>query len=652
MKKLLLLVLLVSTTLAHAQVTPRDILSRRYSVEAVRAALLPRGQWVPYPRTPAAWQQALPDSVRRRVVQAGEAAQSLAFAAIPATTMLDFVRNGNRSRYEQASFGKRSQLMTLVLAESVEGQGRFLDAIANGVWSICEESFWGVSAHLGGQKGGSGLPNVEDRIVDLFDAETAADLALTDYFVGEQLAKVSPLVRPRIYYETNLRLFQPLLAQPDRYEYLKKGTKVNNWNPWIMSNWLVATLLLEPDEARRSQMTRAALEGLDLYLNGLGEDGGCDEGPSYWFVAGGSVFDALEILHSASAGKIDVYREPLIRNMASYVYKMHIAGQYFVDFSDADPTMRPDGLMLYRFGQRLQDPTLMQFGRWAYSTFGTDALPSPTGQYRQEFNRQRRLDDLLTIKQIPSSKVSSFAGAPTVWFPDVQVMNARSQKGLFVATHGGHNAESHNHNDVGDFIVYVDGQPVIIDVGRGTYTAKTFSPKRYDIWFNTSQFHNLPIINGLGQLNGREFEARAVRETATKQASTLDLDIAKAYPASAGIQRWHRTVALNRKDETVRIEDDYVLSAAPTSLQQVFMTVCPVNTAEPGKVVFQSTNNQKVTLHYDPALWQASSEVVPLTAPEDATLGAKWDNRPIRRVLLTQTKPLASSRSVFTVSKQ
>jgi hypothetical protein len=42
-------------------------------------------------------------------------------------------------------------------------------------------------------------------------------------------------------------------------------------------------------------MLYGAMIGLDSYLNSLGEDGGCDEGPSYWFAAGGSVFDCLEL---------------------------------------------------------------------------------------------------------------------------------------------------------------------------------------------------------------------------------------------------------------------------------------------------------------------------------------------------------------------
>ncbi|MBC8152500.1 MAG: hypothetical protein H7Z72_06280, partial [Bacteroidetes bacterium] len=446
------LFLLISVPMSRAQVTPRDILTTRFSAQAVQDALIPRADWRPYPNTPDAWRQALSDSLRQQLIQRGELAATKDFPGLPATLMLEYVRTTDRDRYQQASYAKRDQLLDLALAESIEGKGRFTDAILNGVWSICEESFWGVPAHLSAQRAGSGLPDVDDRIVDLFAAETAAALALTDYLVGAQLARLSPLVRPRIYRETNERIFKPI-QQSDRYSYLKRGAKVNNWNPWIMTNWLTATLLLEPDAARRSQMTHAAMQGLDIYLNGLGPEGGCDEGPSYWFAAGGCVFDALELLHSATRGKVDVYANPLIRNMASYVYKMHIDQNFFVNFADADPTLRSDGLMLYRFGRQIGNDTLARFGQWAYQRYGFLLNISDSPRSAGFHHRQRQIQNLLTIGQIPAY-TTPFQEVQNAWFSDVQVMTARSDRGLYVATHAGHNGESHNHNDVGDFILY------------------------------------------------------------------------------------------------------------------------------------------------------------------------------------------------------
>jgi hypothetical protein len=643
MKSVVFFFLLSFPIFTYSQIKQRNLLGTKYPLKTVRQLLTPLSSYKPYPRTAEEWQQALPDSIRTKLIRAGEKALTKEFMPISAALTLEYVRTGDRNKYQKVSFGKRTQLTDLVLAESIEGKGRFTDAIMNGVWSICEESFWGVPAHLGAQKARNGLPDVEDRIVDLFAAETAAVLALADYLTGEQLDKASPLIRQRIYYETNQRIFEPI-SHTERYAYLKPNTKVNNWNPWIMANWLTATLLLERDEKRRADMVYNALAGLDLYLNGLGDEGGCDEGPSYWFVAGACVFDALELLHSATQGRINVYQEPLIRNMASYIYKMHIDQRYFVDFADADPTLTPDGLMLYRFGKAIGDHTLVSFGKWANHTFGAHSVSS-------SFNRQRRIQNLLTMKEITSQPAVPYTGIKDAWFPDVQVMTARTGKGLYLAAHGGHNGESHNHNDVGDFILYANGQPVIIDVGRGTYTAKTFSAKRYDIWYNQSEYHNLPVINGMGQLAGKEYEAQQVSYQARGTASVLKMDLAKAYPKEAGITTWKRTLTLNREKELVEILDEYTLLQPPKSLQQSFMTICQTDISKPGNIVFTSAEGTKVLLQYDADNWQAGVETIPLTTPEDESLAIKWAGKPIQRVLLTRKSPASAGKVLFTFKK-
>lgn len=641
MKTYLLLLLLLPVSLA-AQVTPRNLLGTRYSWSDFRSSLLPRDQWKPFPTTPEAWQAALTDSLKSALILRAETAARRGFPSLPASLTLEYVRTANRSRYEEVSFNKRHDLLDMAIAEAIEGKGRFLDFILDGVWSVCEESFWGVPAHIGTQKAGSGLPDVEERTVDLFAAETAAVLALTDYLVGPQLEKISPLVRRRIYVETDQRIFKPVQV-PNRYGYLSKKNKVNNWNPWIMSNWLTAGLLLEKDEERRAQMAYSAMNGLDLYLNGLGDDGGTDEGPMYWFAAGGCAFDALETLQSATNGKVDIFSEPLVKNMASYVYKMHISGPYFVDFADADPKMKPDGLLLFRYGQKVKDDTLARFGAWAFGEFG---IPRAINS----FMRQRQLWDLLTVKAVKQSAPAPFREVEDAWFPDVQVMTARSAKGLYLATHGGHNDESHNHNDVGDFILYANGQPVIIDAGRGTYTANTFSKRRYQLWFTRSQYHNLPIINGFGQKEGRKYEARNVRYQQTPAFSSLSMDISKAFPDSAGLASWNRAVTLDRKAEAVRVSDDYVLGQKPGSLQQVFLTVDDVDHLFPGKITFKGDGHAPLHLRYDHKSWSVRTEEVPLDTQDDQAFKHGWSGKPIRRVVLEQTRPVAKGKATWEFS--
>ena len=635
MNKLLTTVLLFISILGQAQVTQRNILIKKYSLEDVKKTLIPKNEYKPYPKTPEEWQAAVPDSVLKQMVKAGEALLDLKFEAISATTSLDFVRSGDRERHGKLSYGKRIALTDLILAESVENKGRFTEAIMNGVWSICEESYWGVPAHI------KGLPDVENPVVDLFSAETAAVLGMADYFVGEKLDKINKLLRKRIYYETNKRIFEPMLTKSDNYSWMSKTKSVNNWNPWIMSNWISATLLLEKDEKRRAEMIYGTMLGTDLYLNGLGEDGGCDEGPSYWFAAGASVFDCLELFSKATNDKIDIYEEPLIQKMASYIYKTHIDGYYFVNFADADPKLRPDGLMLYRFGKALKDEKMTQMGQWAFKNFVTASINS--GGY----HRPRKVENFLSIKQI-NENAGKYIPVNDAWFSDIQVLTARANNGFFMATHGGHNAESHNHNDVGDFMLYANGEPVIIDAGRGNYTARTFSAQRYELWFTQSQYHNLPIINGLGQKVGREFEATNVKSNISDKEATLIMDITNAYDKNAGIVSWNRTVKLNRVKNIVELTDDYNLSQKPTSLEQVFMTICTIDTSLEGKITLKTPKNQLVTLQYDPKVWSVSTDLPSTEGMEYVSFKTKWDNRPVQRIILTNKNLAQKAKNSFT----
>jgi hypothetical protein len=320
---------------------------------------------------------------------------------------------------------------------------------------------------------------------------------------------------------------------------------------------------------------------------------------------------------------------------------MHIADDYFVDFADADPKFSGDGLMLYRFGKNIKDNTLSQFGLYLYSRH---KIPIGEG-----FQKPRRLNDLLTIKDAQGAKVD-YAPSSEAWFSDIQVLTARTKSGMFLATHGGNNGESHNHNDVGDFIVYLGNEPVIIDAGRGNYTARTFSSHRYELWFTQSQYHNLPAINGLGQLAGPNYAADKVKYSNSDAAATLAMDISKAYPKEAGIAYWNRIVRLDRVADKVEISDNYSLAKTPISLQQAFMTVCDVDLTEPGRIKLTTPKGKIVTLAYDQNAWTVTIDKPSTDGPEYSSFTSKWNNRPIQRILLTNKDLKAQGSLRYTIS--
>ena len=623
-----------------AQVTPRNLLLQEIDLAGLQRALVSQAAWKPFPQSPAGWGEILPDSIRAILIKNGEACLFQgAFPNVPASVTLDFFRNGNRTRYENLAFGKRNRLWALVLAESVEGKGRFLDAIVDGIWSISEETFWGASAHLFLQKGGRGLPDAENPVVDLFAAETAANLAWADYFVGPQLDSISPLIRRRISYEVTRRIFGPLLTA--KYDWMGAGNKeakLNNWAPWIMSNYLTAALLLEKDDSLRAQEVYRAIKVTDQYLNGLGDDGACEEGPTYWAFGPGCVLDVLDLLQSATNGRVTIFHSELVRNMAAYIYKVHISGNYFVNIGDAHPEVMPEPCMIRRFGVEAGDSVMRGFGKWLDSRENYAVSLS-----RMAYHRTRELFDLGGLRDM-AGEVTGFRDIDDVWLPDVELMVSRMAHGLYVAAHAFNNGKSHNHNDVGDFIVYADGSPVIIDVGSGTYTSRTFSAGRYQLWFNTSDFHNLPTINGLGEQEGLVYGASQVVYRMESRGGgvhggIMRMNLKNAYPAGAGVKVWKRSVLADKAGRIV-ITDSCQADSLFGMLTQNFMTVGVVDISVPGLIGFITDRGKKVELRYDAGSWRVEKEEILLTTPEEEGLKESWHHRTITRIRLVLKSPV------------
>ena len=495
-----------------------------------------------------------------------------------------------------------------------------------------------------------------ERVMSLVIDEAVPDrlgwnnLARVD---GAQFDVISPLIRGRVQHEIDLRILTPLRERNDFswmgfYDYTQRR-RVNNWNPWINSNWLITALLMEHDAERRLDAVAKSIRSLDAFLDPYPRDGGCDEGPSYWTRAGASLLDCLELLLSTTGGAINVYDDPLIREIGRFIYRVHIADDNFVNFADAPARFALPAPQVFLYGQRIGDDRMMQFG--AYAAAQQDiAHNGVSASLGRRLYALSNLDALLATKPVAPYPRDA-------WLPDIEVMTARdragSPAGYFVAAKGGHNAESHNHNDVGTFVVYKDGKPLIIDAGVETYTAKTFSPQRYEIWTMQSAYHNLPTIvrNDITvmQADGEQFAARNARHTADDAAATLEVDIAPAYPVEAGLTTWQRTVTLWR-GESVIVTDAYELTAAPNALTLNLMTCCAVDLVAPGRIVLHpqglpdGVESAAGEIAYPAETFAPSVEEIALT---DTRLRSVWGEHLWRIVLTTKAPP---ARGTWTVS--
>jgi hypothetical protein len=613
----------------------RNLLTSAWPATQIAESLTPRERFRPFPAASerAAW-EALPADTRAALLEVGERQLKTAWEVLPATLFLEYKRTGNRSHYEAVRNRRRKKLQDLVIAECAEGKGRFADEIANGVWLTCEETFWGVPAHLSAQKAGVGLPDVSEPIVDLFAAETSSLLAWTLYLLGDLLGKVSPLLPERIRLEIDRRILTPCLARDDFWWMGFTDRSVNNWDPWICSNWLTSALLIEVDGERRRAAVVKILRCLDNFLNGYADDGGCDEGPGYWGRAGASLSDCLERLHAATEGKCNGFTLPLVHELGLYICRAHIDNEWYTNFGDAPARTFPDGDLVYRFGKRVGDERMMAHGAYCAFARSEKALPGDS------IGRQ-----LPALFNLAALREASRAQAlfRDVWLPGIQVMAARgragSAQGLYLAAQAGNNGKSHNHNDVGNFLVYADGLPAIIDVGVETYTAKTFSAQRYEIWTMQSAYHNCPTIDGVMQSPGRQFAATEVSYHADDAAAEFRLNLAKAYPPQAHLAYWNRTLRLDRAGNAIEIMDDYRLTQAAKVITLTLMTPCAPQVALAGEIELTMPAGGPVRVAYDGRGFHADVEEIPI---RDEELRHSWGDRLFRVLLRADTPPVQS----------
>lgn len=500
----------------------------------------------------AFWRDSIPVEMRQSYIQYGSQYLGKPWTVLPLTVFAENKLNGNRVNYERLCFEKRRQLAALVMAEIMEGNGRFTHDIINGIGSFCQETWWGIPAHYS-----KAIPLTELQEVDLFNAETASLIVWTRYMLEKQFNAFTPDLCKRIDREIERRILIPALTH--NYWWKTAGM---NWNPWVCSNWLTCVLICEKDETRKAEAIAQIKASTQAFIDAYPEDGGCDEGPGYWDRAAASMFEVMRLLDYGADN-------PKVRKMAAYAYKMYIGNDYCANFADAHENKAVQQInIVYPFGLWLGDKTMREFG--AYLGYQKHVLENPAALYDKSGNFPTLGRELFFLRNIRDfmAETPREPLLKNVWLPDLQIMTARRGH-LFVAVKGGHNGESHNHNDVGSFVVYDNNEPLFIDPGVGEYTAKTFGKNRYDIWTMQSQYHNLPQINGVDQKDGKQYGAKVI----SHKDGLLTLDIASAYPQEAEVKSWKRTIAATKSGIT--ITEDYALSEYRQPSRLMFITLNP-----------------------------------------------------------------------------
>jgi hypothetical protein len=216
--------------------------------------------------------------------------------------------------------------------------------------------------------------------------------------------------------------------------------------------------------------------------------------------------------------------------------------------------------------------------------------------------------------------------------------NTATDKGLYVAMKGGANNESHNHNDIGNVIVFADGAPVFIDAGSGTYTRRTFSKDRYTIWAMRSDYHNCATVNGVIQEKGAEYHSED--EEYDEVSGKLKISLKRAYPDEADISEYTRSAVLI--DSTVTIEDDISFN---NEGEIVFNYLC---VEEPSDIQDNSFVLNGRTVTFDDLL-EINYEVVDCSWVETEKIPKNWGVENIYRIQLVSREKFKSHKFTLAI---
>ena len=542
---------------------------------------------------------------------------------LPDELYLDYSRTGNRDRCQKVLFARGGRIVTLTLAEGLENRGRFVQPLTETIEAICREKTWVYPAHDGR------LDNFYGRTVemDLRATAMAWELGTVDFLLGD---KLSAQTRRLIFENVQRRVLEPFRDMVGgRRKEISWLRATHNWNAVCLAGTVGAALALELSPHERAWFIAAGEQYIRYFLKGFTPDGYCSEGVGYWNYGFGHFLMLTETIREATDGRADLLADPAALQPALFARRSEILNGIFPTISDVHPGSRPDGQFVCYIARR-------------FSLEPSDAC----AQARLRPGGSLAATMLFSFMPASLPRVPHPTLAPESplrsWFTNGGVLICRAGKTPFaVALKGGHNAENHNHNDVGSFSVVAGKSMVICDPGSEVYTRRTFGAHRYDSKVLSSYGHAVPVVAGQLQSAGADARARILRTEFSDEQDTLTLDISSAYK-TAELQHLERTFVFRRGPSPALTVRDDIAFASPQKFEEALITWGDWKQLSPNELAL-SDEQGGVQVHIDSAEepFALSSEEL----NEDVTTRKK----PVR-LSITLNKPVNRTTFIITIT--
>ena len=622
-KVLSLGVALAAVSLCAAADTPLVVPEKSW-LAAIAASLpeKPSGWGAPATNR-ALWTQAAATIPARELIAAALAAATEPPPAVTDALYLRYTRDGNRTEFQKVNKDRLDRLNLFAWAEGVEHQGRFVPALARELDAILTEKTWVLPAH------DPKLNNFEGRWteIDLMVAMKGWSLATVAGWHRDQLpAELLTKLRA----ELQRRVIEPYLAvvrgtpETDGMWWLHGD---NNWNAVCHAGVVGAALATVESRQLRAEIIGHAALNLEYYLRGFTPDGYCSEGVGYWNYGFGHFAMLSETLAAATGGLVRPLAGEHALRVAAYPAGLQILPGIFPAFADMDVKERPSswfGALAVRqvspqpLGMKPWNLTVNDLKTFlTYETAMKVFMPLATA----------------TLPPAPAPQINQ----PRYWFADAQVYTGRVTPTFGAAIKGGRNAESHNHNDLGSFVVATGDRAVLVDPGLEIYTARTFGPNRYDSKVLSSYGHSVPVVAGQLQQPGRAFAAKVISTAFSEKEDTIVFDLAKGYTVPA-LKSLIRTFTLRRQPKPEIVITDTVEFTEPAAFETALITFEKWRERKPGLLtVGEGESALRVEVTVNGGSWKLRPEVLQEDLPAKrlpTRLGLALD-APVRAASIT-----------------
>lgn len=493
--------------------------------------------------------------------------------SIPYSAFKLYPETGDRQVYEYGENGyfvRRGRLASFAALSWLYGREEDLNELYDILWAICDEYTWSLPAHLKAEAFTTQLEHGQ-YMVDLFASETGQALAEIAFLLGGRLPEI---IRRRIAYLLDERILNRVLTDDFRWM-----TMTNNWSAVCAGSVGMTAIYAIDDDERLAAVLERILPAFEYFLSGFSADGACLEGIGYWNYGFGYFVAFADLLQRRTAGMINLFDRDIVEKIALFQQKCYFSGGRTVSFSD--------GASRCHFM-----PGLSCYLDHKYPDFVIPPAACMSLSPDHCFRWSSLFRDLIWCYDTLENE----APAACYLLPEAQWYICSSKNGIGIAAKAGHNDEPHNHNDVGGFQIFKNGEEMICDLGSGEYTRQYFSEERYTYFVCNSSGHSVPIIDGCLQNAGMDAYAKDV----TIDEKGISMDIAPAYPVT-DLKQLQRAFLFNQETGSTTLTDQFEFTDGVHSIKERFIIHGDIQLEDGSALI--TMNDASMRIVYDPAVF-------------------------------------------------